>query len=86
MTNKYKVKITSYDLPLKNLKNMVTKYQKEKKQGIMKSFGELIQDFKKKGKKERKKRKEKTKKKRRGGSRRKKRRKKRTRRRRRKKR
>jgi|SaaInlStandDraft_3_1057020.scaffolds.fasta_scaffold87950_1 hypothetical protein len=85
MTNKYKVKITSYDLPLKNLKNMVTKYQKEKKQGIMKSFGELIQDFKKNGNK-RKKRKEKTKKKRRGGSRRKKRRKKRTRRRRRKKR
>ena len=85
MTNKYKVKITSYDLPLKNLKNMVTKYQKEKKQGIMKSFGELIQDFKKNGNK-RKKRKEKTKKKNRGGSRRKKRRKKRTRRRRRKKR
>ena len=85
MTNKYKVKITSYDLPLKNLKNMVTKYQKEKKQGIMKSFGELIQDFKKKGNK-RKKRKKKTKKKNRGGSRRKKRRKKRTRRRRRKKR
>ena len=85
MTNKYKVKITSYDLPLKNLKNMVTKYQKEKKQGIMKSFGELIQDFKKNGNK-RKKRKKKTKKKNRGGSRRKKRRKKRTRRRRRKKR
>ena len=85
MTNKYKVKITSYDLPLKNLKNMVTKYQKEKKQGIMKSFGELIQDFKNKGNK-RKKRKEKTKKKRRGGSRRKKRRKKRSRRRKRKKR
>ena len=86
MSHKYKVKITSHDYPIGKIKNMVTKYQKEKPQGLMESFGELIKDFKKKGNK-RKKRRKKTRK---GGRRTKKRksrrRKKRTRRRRRKKR
>ena len=51
MSHKYKVKITSHDYPIGKIKNMVTKYQKEKPQGLMESFGELIKDFKKKGNK-----------------------------------
>lgn len=57
MSHKYKVKITSHDYPIGKIKNMVTKYQKEKPQGLMESFGELIKDFKKKGNKKKRKRK-----------------------------
>ncbi len=51
MSNKYKVKITSYDYPIGNISNMATLYQKEKSQGFMESVGELMGDFKKKRKK-----------------------------------
>jgi len=56
MSHKYKVKITSHDYPIGKIKNMVTKYQKEKPQGLMESFGELIKDFKKKGNKKKRRR------------------------------
>ncbi len=57
MSHKYKVKMTSHNYPIGKIKNMVTKYQKEQSQGLLKSVGELIKDFKKNGTKKRKRKK-----------------------------
>ena len=57
MSHKYKVKMTSHNYPIGKIKNMVTKYQKGKSQGLIESVGELMKDFKKKGNKRKKRRK-----------------------------
>ena len=54
MSNKYKVKITSHDYPFRNIKNMVTKYHKEKSQSFMNSIKDIIKKPRKRKKRNKK--------------------------------
>ena len=46
MADKYKVNITSHDYDINKINNMVTKYRKEKSQGLLESFKEIASNLK----------------------------------------